>query len=84
MGNVNDGVWVFLVLAIGLAFLFFKRRELKKAAMALVETFKEEVNNLPRGGPPTPMHPSPAGDDALLRRRSSKNVGVNPKNETAS
>jgi hypothetical protein len=74
MGNVNDGAWVLLALAMGLGFLFFKRRELKKAAMALAERFEEEVNNFPRGGPPTPMHPSPAGDDALLRRRSSKNV----------
>ena len=75
MGNVNDGVWFFLVLAIGLALLFFKRRELRKAAIALAETFREEINNLPRGGgPTTPMHPSPAGDDALLRHRSSKNV----------
>ena len=23
-----------------------------------------------RGGPPSPMHPSPAGDDEYLRRRS--------------
>ena len=75
MGNVNGGVWVFFVLAIGLAFLFFKRRELKKAVTALAETFENEVNNLPRGGPPTPMHPSPAGDDALLRHRSSRKVG---------
>ena len=74
MGNVNNGVWFFLVLvlAIGLALLFFKRRELRKAAIALAETFREEINN-PRG-PTTPMHPSPAGDDALLRHRSSKNV----------
>jgi hypothetical protein len=25
-----------------------------------------------RGGPPTPMHPSPTGDSALLRRRLRK------------
>jgi hypothetical protein len=38
---------------------------------ALVETLNEFVNNF-RGGPPTPMHPSPADDAALLRRRRSK------------
>ena len=32
-------------------------------------TFIEEINNL-RGGPRPPMHPCPADDGALLRRRS--------------
>ena len=62
MGTVNDGVWLF-VLAAGLAPLLFKRREVREAAILLAEKFREEMNNFPRGGPPTPMHPSPAGDD---------------------
>jgi hypothetical protein len=45
--------------------LFSKHRVIAK----VIEAFNK---NFPRGGPPTPMHPSPAGDDALLRRRSSK------------
>ena len=64
MGNVN--VW-YLVFVAGVALLFFKHRQVREA----IETFK---NNFPRGGPRTPMHPSPAGDDALLRRKSSKKV----------
>ena len=64
MGNVNDTSWR-LVLAAAVALLFFKRNEVKE----MLEKF---MNNFPRGGPRTPMHPSPAGDDALLRRKSSK------------
>jgi hypothetical protein len=74
MGNVNDSGWLLLVLAIVLALLFFKRREVREAAVTLAETFRREMANFPRGGPPTPMHPSPAGDDAILRRRASKDV----------
>jgi hypothetical protein len=38
---------------------------------ALTEALNEFGNNF-RGGPPTPMHPSPAIDAALLRKRGSK------------
>jgi hypothetical protein len=38
---------------------------------ALIEALNEFGNNF-RGGPPTPMHPSPADDAALLRKRRSK------------
>jgi len=69
MGNVNDGVGLLLVLAFVLALLFFTRRKVREASVTLAETFRNEMDNFPRGGPPTPMHPSPAGDDALLRRR---------------
>jgi hypothetical protein len=65
MANVSDAV-IGVVLPAGVAILFlFKHREIRKA----IEAFK---NHFPRGGPPTPMHPSPAADDALLRRRSPK------------
>ena len=74
MGDVSDSVWFILVPAIILALLFFKRREVREAAVTLAETFGNEMDNFPRGGPPTPMHPSPAGDDALLRRRGSRGV----------
>jgi hypothetical protein len=37
----------------------------------LIEAFNEYGNNF-RGGPPTPMHPSPADNAALLRGRRSK------------
>jgi len=38
---------------------------------ALIEGIHEIADNF-RGGPPTPMHPSPADDAVLLRRRSGK------------
>jgi hypothetical protein len=38
---------------------------------ALVEGINNFVNNF-RGGPPTPMHPSPADDSAMLHKRRSK------------
>jgi len=66
---------------VNVAFLFFKRWAVKlvkvwvlEPAALLAERFREEMGNFPRGGPPNPMHPSPAGDNGLLRRRYSKNV----------
>jgi hypothetical protein len=38
---------------------------------ALVEGIDNFVNNF-RGGPPAPMHPSPANDSFILRKRRSK------------
>jgi hypothetical protein len=38
----------------------------------LAKRFSEEMDKLRGGGPPNPMHPSPAGDDALLRKRAKK------------
>ncbi len=52
----------YLILAL-FVILFFKRGLLD----AIIEGFKNF-----RGGPPTPMHPSPAGDVALLRKHSKK------------
>jgi hypothetical protein len=37
----------------------------------LLDAVIEAINNF-RGGPPTAMHPSPADDGALLRKRSRK------------
>lgn len=54
MANVHDFASLF-VLAAGVAVLFFNHRRVAEA----IENFK---NNFPRGGPRTPMHPSPARD----------------------
>ena len=61
MGQINSVV-VFLICVAGVA-LFFRRW--------MLDALIEEINNF-LGGPPTPMHPSPADDGALLRRRSRK------------
>ena len=45
--------------AAALILLFLKHREIQEA----IENFRDNF----RGGPPTPMHPSPAGDDRHLR-----------------
>ena len=52
-------VEVFLAGALLLA--IFGRRK-------FIDELIEALNNF-RGGPPTPMHPSPANDAELLRRR---------------
>ncbi len=53
---------IFLAAAVLLATGF--RNEVAEAIRQALENF--------RGGPPSPMHPSPADDSALLRRRASK------------
>jgi hypothetical protein len=70
MGHIDDRVQVPR-LAACLAFLSSTRRWVRESNALLWEKFIEEIDNLPRGGPPAPMHPSPAGD-ALLRRPSKK------------
>jgi hypothetical protein len=57
-GIVFSAILVALLLT-----LCFQRR--------LLDAIIEAINNF-RGGPPTAMHPSPADDGALLRRRSRK------------
>lgn len=52
----------FLIFATGAILLYPQRVQIAE----LIEEFR---NNLPRGGPPTGPHPSPADDSALLRRR---------------
>ena len=39
---------------------------------AFIDGINAIADNFRGGGPPTPMHPSPADDGALLRRRSRK------------
>lgn len=64
LGAMSIEPKLLVYAAVGIL-IFLKHREIAKA----IEDFD---NNFPRGGPPNPMHPSPAGDDALLRRKSPK------------
>jgi hypothetical protein len=64
MGHIDASVWVF-VLAAGVTLLVFKPRPMAEKIIEAIDKFRG-------GGPPTPMHPSPAGDDALLRMRPGK------------
>ena len=58
------GAIIFSAILVALLLvLCFQRR--------LLDALIEAINNF-RGGPPTAMHPSPADDGALLRRRSRK------------
>ena len=63
MGQTNFIV-SFLMLAAVVGLL--SRRGMLDA---LIDGIHEIADNF-RGGPPTPMHPSPADDAALLRKRS--------------
>ena len=58
-----------VICVAGVAALFALHREIAEA----IDTFR---NNFPRGGPPTPMHPSVAGDDAHLRPGSRKRTAA--------
>jgi hypothetical protein len=62
MGQIG----VVFFSAILVAFLVFLRSQ-----RWLLDALIEAINNF-RGGPPTAMHPSPADDSALLRKRSRK------------
>jgi hypothetical protein len=59
---------LWFVISAVVATLFFKRWMLD----ALIDGINELADNFRGGGPPTPMHPSPANDGALLRRRSRR------------
>lgn len=61
MGQTGS-IIVFLSLVAVVA--LFSRR-------SMIDALIEAINNF-RGGPPTAMHPSPADDAALLRRRARK------------
>lgn len=53
---------IYVAFAGLVVLLFLMHREIAEA----IDNFR---NNFPRGGPPTPRHPLPSGDRALLRRR---------------
>jgi hypothetical protein len=61
-------IFVLFVLAL----LLFARKPLLGMAEDLNEGIANFIDRFRGGGPPTPMHPSPANDGALLRRRSRK------------
>jgi hypothetical protein len=77
MGQIDGAVLVSAIFVALLVILSFRR--------SLLDALIEGINNF-RGGPPTPMHPSPADDGALLRRRSPKNTNYPakcpPKNDS--
>jgi hypothetical protein len=54
------------LLFLGAVVVLLSRRSMLDA---LIEGINEIAGNF-RGGPPPPMHPSPADDGALLRKRS--------------
>jgi hypothetical protein len=56
-----------LLVSVMVAAFFLGRRHLDAISEA-IENFRDNF----RGGPPTPMHPSPVNDGALLRRRARK------------
>ena len=61
MGQTRSIVWFLILVAV--VALFFRRW--------MLDALLEAITNF-RGGPPTPMHPSPANDAALLRKRARK------------
>ena len=63
MGQIDGNILFLAIFVAVLVFLSFQRW--------LWDAVIEAINNF-RGGPPTAMHPSPADDGALLRRRSRK------------
>jgi hypothetical protein len=60
----SGGVILFSAILVALLVTLCRQRWLLDAVI-------EAINNF-RGGPPTAMHPSPADDGALLRKRSRK------------
>jgi hypothetical protein len=53
---------VMILMVLAAAAILFRR--------ATLDAVIEAINNFRGGGPPTPMHPSPVNDAALLRRRA--------------
>lgn len=58
-----------LLCTVAAAVLVQYRRQISEA----IESF---TNNFPRGGPPSPMHPSPGVDDEPLRSGKSKKTSI--------
>ncbi len=61
MGQIQILAFVTL-LAVAGAVLMYQRW--------MLDALIEAINRFRGGGPPRPMHPSPVGDAALLRRRA--------------
>jgi hypothetical protein len=64
----TNSITLLLKLVVVLALLTLFHPLMRNAWMKAMSEF---ANNF-RGGPPTPMHPSPADDAAPLRKRHSK------------
>ena len=60
----SGGVILFSAILVALLVTLCRQRWLLDAVIEAIDNF--------RGGPPTAMHPSPADDSALLRKRSRK------------
>jgi hypothetical protein len=67
MGTGYELLMAAIAVAV-VALMFLHRKQIAEA----IENFR---NNFPRGGPGTPMHPSPAGDERHLRRGADDRVG---------
>jgi hypothetical protein len=65
---VGQANLIIALLFLGAVVALFSRRWMLDA---LIDGINEIDDNF-RGGPPAPMHPSPADDGAVLRRRSRK------------
>jgi hypothetical protein len=64
MGQTNSIASLLILVAI---VALVSRRSMRDALIDGIQAIAEHFRG---GGPPTPMHPSPADDRALLRRRS--------------
>jgi len=64
MGGPSQ-ILTLILFSAGIAVLVWKHRE-------VAEAIAEFRNNFPRGGPRTPMHPSPGMDEEVLRRRRGR------------
>lgn len=60
---------ILAIVTVGLIILLRHRIDtLRKDLRNSIDNFRDHF----RGGPPGPMHPSPADDGALLRRKHSR------------
>jgi len=59
------------VAAAAVLFYLVRREQAKRLARDFADGLQEAFDNF-RGGPPTPMHPSPAGDVTHLRKRPAR------------
>ncbi len=66
----------FAVLAIGVLIFMATTRRGQRWASDLADAIREVRDNF-RGGPPRPMHPSPAADSSFVRRRRAKRAHSN-------
>jgi len=56
------------VAAAAVLFYLFRREQAKRLTHDFAEELQRAIDRFRGGGPGTPMHPSPAGDVAHLRK----------------